>query len=435
MSKIEYTQVKRNDIIEVPELKLGGIVTILQNYGEQAYIQLLDITGQIKTGYIDKRHEVFLKVAEDIETQKYRDAYNVFKLNSNHRAATTVGSDPEMFVTDKNGIVIPSFKFLKSSKENDLTYDANKCFSDGHNSISGNQKIFWDGFQAEFNVVGTTCLSWVTDSTRIGLKTLLDKARAYDKDAKLTIEPTLDIPYEMLRDSAPEHVEFGCTPSLNAYNMEGIKLDGRDVPFRSAGGHIHLGMTFDKNLTAVKYVKALDAILGVACVSLFGKYDDAKRRTMYGLAGEYRLPKHGLEYRTLSNVWLSHPLMMQFVFELARRVTGIVKDDLFDLWQTTEEETISCINECNIPLACEILNRNQKIFKAILKSIAYSDEKTTVMYNTFMLGMESLLDNPEDIEANWRLNDIIYGHNSEPGATITRMMELKKAKEVLTVKF
>jgi len=34
-----------------------------------------------------------------------------------------------------------------------------------------------------------------------------------------------------------------------------------------------------------------------------------ERRRYYGLPGEYRLPKHGLEYRTLSNFWLrAYPL-------------------------------------------------------------------------------------------------------------------------------
>jgi hypothetical protein len=66
------------------------------------------------------------------------------------------------------------------------------------------------------------------------------------------------------------------------------------VPFRTTGGHIHFGIGKRDDETVSRMVKALDAIIGVACVSLFDGIDDPRRRRMYGLAGEYRLPEYGV---------------------------------------------------------------------------------------------------------------------------------------------
>jgi len=48
--------------------------------------------------------------------------------------------------------------------------------------------------------------------------------------------------------------------------------------------------------------------------------DEPVRREYYGLAGEYRLPPHGLEYRSLSCAWIFHPKAAATILDLARRV-------------------------------------------------------------------------------------------------------------------
>src|ERR1019366_5440055 len=100
--------------------------------------------------------------------------------------------------------------------------------------------------------------------------------------------------------------------------------------------------------TKINMVKAMDAIAGVACVALFAKYDNPIRRQYYGLPGEYRLPKHGLEYRALSNAWLIHPLIMNLVIDFARKAAIMGKEGLFSKWKATEQETIDCITNCDV---------------------------------------------------------------------------------------
>lgn len=399
MSKVNVLEIKANDMVEFSDSrvqhysnggnKFSGLVKSVtkQMLGaiESRYILLYNNTG----GYVTLTDEVVRKVITDEERSSYMAQ---MKLRSLPRVINVQGSDPEIFIVDKNNVVIPSFLFLKGK--------------DSPNRIpENNEAIFWDGFQAEFNVKADSCLDRTVINTYYGLKELNRLAKLHDKNARLTIIPTMDIPPHMLQENKEEHVQFGCMPSKNAYGMKGPNVDGRDVPFRSAGGHIHLQLTSEQKKRIEQYVKALDAILGVACVSMFGAFDDSRRREYYGLAGEYRTPAHGMEYRPLSNVWMCHPTAMYIVYDLARKVISLVDQGLFNVWKYDEKEVIDCINTCNIPLACEILKINEIAFKDILHSICYQRQDTVdVVYNTFMLGIENLIPDVDNIEKNWNLS-------------------------------
>lgn len=307
------------------------------------------------------------------------------------------GADPEIFVVDESGSVIPSWNFLGSKEKPsrplpDLAY--------------GNNAIYWDGVQAEFDVLPETCLAWTIDSIQRGLAGTLIEARKFNKNAKLSNAAVVMIPDELLSSAKDEHIQFGCMPSKNAYGLTGRNEHGRNVPYRFAGGHIHFGMrsllASNPEKEALKVIKAMDAILGVACVSLFAEYDAPVRREFYGLAGEYRLPPHGIEYRTLSNAWLMHPLLTNMVFDLARKAAAYGLSDL-DNWDATEDETVRAIQECNVDLARSILTRNKDLFQRIV-GIFYA-KKTEVAASLYMDGLEKFIKSPEDIEENWGLGD------------------------------
>jgi hypothetical protein len=318
-------------------------------------------------------------------------SYNVhlFKgLTHQLAGAFTSGADPEMFIENGKGELLPAFKFL-GPKTKPAKY--------------GSNDVYWDGFQAEFTVQAGGCAAYVIDSIHNGMKGLLAEARKHDKNAKLSAKTVFDIPVEMLRESAPEHVAFGCMPSLNAYDMEGIKEDGANVLYRASGGHVHFGVggwTKDHIKAAIK---SLDAILGVAGVSLFAKFDDPRRRQMYGLAGEYRTPKHGFEYRALSNAWLFHPLMANIVYDIARPAAMVGRNGLLHYWRATEAETIKAINECDVELARKILKRNKEMLLRIIQVKQPGDEKAEWIFNIIMNGMESIINDPTNIERNWSL--------------------------------
>lgn len=302
-----------------------------------------------------------------------------------------VGCDPEIFVEDENGVVLPAFKFLGSKKKPDLF---------------AQNTIYWDGFQAEFTTIPVGCLAYEVDYIQQGIDGVSRLAKKYNPKAKLSVKTVMDIPQEMLNDAKEEHVEFGCMPSLNAYGIKGKALPGREVPFRPVGGHIHFGCGKLEDEEVVNGIKALDAILAVACVSLFEKYDDPRRRQLYGLPGEYRLPPHGVEYRTLSNAWMVHPLITHLVFDLSRKAFMFGRKGFLKHWKHDEKETLDCIIKCDAPKAREIMIRNEAILLEIIKA-AYPNAKPgeiAAVLKVLHKGVDAIVKDASDFEKNWSLD-------------------------------
>lgn len=264
-----------------------------------------------------------------------------------------LGADPEIFLENGSGTLIPAFAFLPSK------YEPRQTPEEGCN-------FYWDGFQAEFNIVPSNEINECLKSVRFGLKALLRAAQEHDPSARLSLKTVVDTPLDMLRELPQEFVEFGCMPSYNAYNIAGLGLDGINCPYRFAGGHIHFGLSrYDAAMNAVpQIVRALDAILGVACVSLFENFDNRVRRQYYGLAGEHRLPPHGLEYRSLSDAWLFNPKLAGMVLDLARKIVVWTVNGK-NQWKATEQEVVECILRSDVTIARKILARNAAMLPAL----------------------------------------------------------------------
>lgn len=316
------------------------------------------------------------------------------------RGCSTLGCDPEVFVVNGKNELMPAFTFLKAKGDKDV---AKTLVAPNYGKA-----VYWDGFQAEFETQQNGCLAIHTDSIWHGLDTVLKEARKVDPKARLSSQTVFDIPPELLQTAAKEHVALGCMPSFNAYNMSGEKVpDGRKMDTRSAGGHIH----FDLNYTQIKkdqasiipIVKALDAVIGMPCVSLFASYDNPERRRYYGLAGEYRMPPHGLEYRVLSNAWLLHPFIMNVIFDLSR--IALSMPQFMKHWKGTEQEIIEIINTCDVNKSKTMMRKNKRILYKIYKA-AYptiTEPEQDKLFQIFMEGMESVIEYPDDIEKNWCL--------------------------------
>jgi hypothetical protein len=114
--------------------------------------------------------------------------------------------------------------------------------------------------------------------------------------------------------------------------------------------------------------KVLDAFVGIPSVLLDRDPNAALRRTIYGKAGDYRLPPHGFEYRTLSNFWINSYFLFSFVFGMARHAilyaaheydNGTNCKELFDLVPC--ERIREAINENDFEKARDIYNDIEKI--------------------------------------------------------------------------
>lgn len=320
-----------------------------------------------------------------------------------------VGADPEIFVVDAQDKLLPAFKFLPSKaapiKESSTPL--------GHRVGA---EAYWDGFQAEFRTTADTCWAYGVDSLQTGLRLIHNAAKAYDAKAKLTLESVIEVPSDYLEGAEDEHVALGCDPSFNAYDKKGKEVaSGRLLPIRMSGGHLHFGPetmigNFFTKAAAPEYVKTLDAIVGVACVSLFAELDIPLRREYYGLAGEYRLPAHGLEYRTLSNAWLSHPAIAHLVMDTARLALQLQRANLSGSIVKTDEVVQDIINHCDVKAARKYLDANKPLFASLLRCKGALYGKWA--WKVFRNGIDVAIDEPRNIEKNWKLEGGAWASHS-----------------------
>ena len=337
-----------------------------------------------------------------------------------------LGTDPEMFVKDsKTEKLIPAFTFLPEKDAAERTPLGWDIFSYGREDKSPHStKFFWDGFQAEWSYdgsasgyysTGVSCLIYLVDQVRFSLLALDKLAKEANPTAKLSLENVVKISPAWMKKAGDVHVAFGCKPSKNAYGKRGKMIENpRKLAYRFAGGHMHFSLGEDEKKQEIiqAIVKVMDAILGVWCVGAARGIDNPIRRKYYGLAGEYRTPKYGFEYRTPSNFWLSHPRVMNCAFEVARAAISLWRSGHSGWWIAPEDEVQSVINNCDVQGAVEIIERNVELFRFLLRVRSLPDER---MFKMGHEGIASLDIDPFAIEDNWQfakgMNWVTHGNN------------------------
>jgi hypothetical protein len=217
----------------------------------------------------------------------------------------TYGSDPEMFLT-RNGQVIGSERVIPEV------------------GIGlGGGKIIRDGIQIELNPYGGDSLRH-----RGYLRNLLVSVKQHvPADVSVSFEQVVDVPQEEFAALSPQSGVLGCMPSLNAYGIPPLRVDENGPqPPRSAGGHIHVGFTGAPTIMDYRrdLIPLMDIIVGNQAVLLDREPRAAERRKLYGRAGEYRIPRYGIEYRTQSNWWLHSPGTCELVFGLTKTAVDIL---------------------------------------------------------------------------------------------------------------
>lgn len=273
-----------------------------------------------------------------------------------------LGSDPEFFYK-KDGKIVGAETVLPEN---------------GMSNSEG--KIIIDGVQAELNPNADSC----RESHLYRIASLIRTAHDLKpKGTELCFDTTVDISKEEMEKLSPLSQGFGCTPSQNIYGKIPMVKDPSTYYKRSAGGHIHLGLSnYNQNtydsitgmITKSKpyfpsedyptIVRLLDILVGNTCVLLDRDEGNVERRKNYGRAGEYRTPPHGLEYRTLSNFWLYNYTMGHFVLGMCRfAVTCYLNGRAEEIISLVEEKDIvRAINENNFELAMDNFKKLYKIF-------------------------------------------------------------------------
>lgn len=315
---------------------------------------------------------------------------------------STTGWDPEIFAVDGDDKLFPAFKFLPS-KEEPFLIKAYPADSEGYGPII--TKAYWDGFQAEFTTKPYGCHGWAFDQLHFGLKTILQQATKADSRAKLTLKNVFELSGKELFDTTPDQIALGCDPSYNAYGTEPFRCENPfELPYRMAGGHVHLGIPGMTEERAIPLVKMLDLLVALPAVGMFADIDSPIRRQYYGRSGEFRLPPHGLEYRTLSNAWLGHPAVGNVLMDIARIATGNIKDKFTISDLGVDEDYIrAIIDNTDVQAARDFYTKNKVIWESVLYTRCFANNCISKFHQMVEQGVESVVPYYSDIEKNWHL--------------------------------
>jgi len=372
-----------------------------------------EVYGYSNTSFFRSPTKLELKKLQSIrpDFEKVRWSYEV-NINSGH----ILGSDPEIFAVDGRGGVIPAYLFLGSKGPK--------------NSLPTKTPTpFWDGYQGEFNIIPQACLSYVVDSIQKGLENTLTLAQKYNPKATLTGQCVLPISTKHLTSATSKQVQLGCAPSLNAYDNHGTVIpDGRELPIRFAGMHVHVQKNLYKITPDDQFaprVRFIDSLAGVVSVAVLQGLENPLRRKFYGLAGEFRLPSHGLEYRVLSSCGLWHPAITHLLFGLVRTAYGLYEQNAHTVWEAGEDETQETINTLDVDQAVRIIKRNSSTFKAILNRLYPSitlSKSSQVLETLFYTGFKPFIS--LDITKNWHLDGGWRAHSETPGCNFGSFSKL-----------
>lgn len=356
-----------------------------------------------------------------------------------------LGCDPEFFFK-QGGEVIGAEKVLP------------KGGLMSSNSVYSGSKLIIDGVQAELNPAPSTCRALLSNNIVVCLCTLEETLKKQDKGVTVDFSRTVEISKEKLMELEEDSRKFGCAPSSSIYRnataLKIAKVDPTEYRTRAAGGHIHFGkgpsnselyraLTTDHKKT----VAMLDLICGNTSVLIDRDKGNIERRKVYGRAGEFRLPAHGLEYRTLSNYWLTSYPLMSFAFGMARLAVQLIADpkehdNYFKAFtsKVKPKKIKDAINNNDFDLAMENYLNIEPLLLEVTKQDYYNDRWPI---NTFTVekfhyfvdrikeqGLEYWF--PNDPLTNWRAraNNTMGGFGDFMRLQVTNDMAKNAKKEV-----
>lgn len=265
----------------------------------------------------------------------------------------TIGADPELFFY-KNNEFIPSSEVITGGKKNPVNLDI-----DGMSYLK-------DNLMAEFNIPPSNSVEEFKSNLKYMKDFLLSKAQ--EIGATIKIVPTAKFSSKVIYGNE-DAAEFGCEPDLSIYMEESHDSQSlRYSNLRFAGGHIHIGYNKDESLgNEMNLVELLDILLAIPFVIID---KDFSRRTLYGKAGKYRVKKYGIEYRTLSNIWIENDELIEFVYKQVAIAVRMLMDGtytaLFDLIHELGYDIKDIVNnsiESEAIEICEVVNIELPIIK------------------------------------------------------------------------
>lgn len=207
-----------------------------------------------------------------------------------------LGSDPEIFVENKEGRIVSGIDLIPGDKNNPF------AISDSGHAIQVDN-IAW-----EFNIPPCKTSEEFSHHIQYVLNHLQEDA---DKHGLVLSKKSSDmIKASELKD--PRSLVFGCDPDFNAYTMSDNPMPNNKTKLRCVGGHVHIGYNEPNVDDTIRIVKLFDLMV-VLPASLLDP--DTRRRELYGKPGAFRFKDFGVECRALSNFWIHTDELRNWVFE------------------------------------------------------------------------------------------------------------------------
>ena len=245
----------------------------------------------------------------------------------------TVGADPELFIINtKTNQVVSAIGIIPGEKGKPYTKGMPKGFG-----------VELDCILGEFNIPPCTSLNDFVGFIQYMKNWIRNWVKQYDTNLDICCKASMPVPEDQLLD--PRANEIGCMSDYNAYTeRENDKPNGYPNNTRVSGFHIHVGYSNPDFDTSIKLIKFFDLCCGVPSM-LYD--DDTFRRTLYGKAGSFRLPKYGVEARCLSSFMLNDEYL-PLIYKQTMLAIDMVNDEL----PLPEGDLVQkCINTSNKVLA------------------------------------------------------------------------------------
>lgn len=243
-----------------------------------------------------------------------------------------LGADPELFMKNPNtGAFVSAHGAVPGTKHDPFKVP------DGAIQI--------DGTALEFNIDPASTV----DEFVHNLVSVRQQISAYVPGYNVVAEPVALYDQSYFDWDVPGSAkELGCDPDYNGWTGHvNPRPEPGNKPIRTAAGHIHIGWTdgqdvYDKTHfdLCAQISRQMDYFLGI--YSLIWD-PDGTRRELYGKAGAFRPKPYGVEYRVLSNRWLSSEALMRWVYQQAQAGMTAAFDGKFaeDAWGDTAMNIIN----------------------------------------------------------------------------------------------
>lgn len=251
------------------------------------------------------------------------------------------GSDPEFMIKDQNGILRSAIPIVLGTNNNRIEIN-------GHG-------FYHDNVNVEMAINPGNTKNETLNNFRQAFKICADMIEPY----KMVIQSSGNYPESELEH--PEAKIIGCSPEFCAYELRELAKPISEFEsnvFRSAGGHIHLGVKngiFGDEYGFLFIIRCLDLFLGIPSLWIDQDPTSAARRRIYGSAGSHRWKEYGVEYRALGNFWLANPKLVGLVYDICEFTIDFVnRKQHLNFWSIDEEEieegedVVDCISATGI---------------------------------------------------------------------------------------